>query len=231
MSLPSMDSRTFNESGSPALLFVMGFGNRVDGATVRWLIDRLTSAGYRVHAIRLPIEITDFEQEYCRPIQRLHDEYDPAGVLGHSLGGLVTAFLDIPGRAVYLSPWWGIYEGKVASWERWLIPRLPIRARILPIKIRRDEIGEHLSDDEWEQLPKRISPVFITEIYRAQQAHPRISDDAVVFVSLADTIISLPAIGAAVSSSQIRLYDGGHQLFSATDRQATIDELLAVLPE
>lgn len=125
---------------------------------------------------------------------------------------------------------WGIYEGKVASWEKWLVPRLPIRARILPIKTRRDEVGTHLSDDEWDQLPKRISPVFITEVHRARQARPPISTDAVVFVSLADTIISLQAIGTAVSSDQVRLYDGGHQLFSAKDRNETIEEVLEVLP-
>lgn len=226
-----MDSQTFNRSGDPTLLFVMGFGNRVDDTTVGWLVDRLTDAGYRVHAVQLPTDITDFDREYRRPVQRIHDEQDPAAVLSHSLGGLVTAFLETAARTVYLSPWWGIYEAKVSSWERWLVPRLPIRARLLPIKTRRDEIGDLLSDEEWEQLPKRISPVFITEIYRAQQARPSISADAVVFVSLTDTIISLQTIGTAVSSSQIRLYDGGHQLFSAKDRHQAIDDVLAVLPE
>jgi hypothetical protein len=226
-----MDGRTFNESGSPTLLFVMGFGNRFDGATVGWIIDRLTDAGYRVHAVQLPTDISNFEREYRRPVQRVHDEHEPAGVLSHSLGGLVTAFLETSAREVYLSPWWGIYEAKVSAWERWLIPRLRIQARILPIKTRRDELGDHLSDHEWEHLPKRISPVFITEIYRAQQARPSISDGAVVFVSLADTIVSLHAIGTAVSSDQIRLYDGKHQLFSAYGRHEAVDEVVAVLPE
>lgn len=225
-----MDSRTFNDSGSPTLLFVLGFGNRIDGTTVGWMIDRFIDAGYRIHAIQLPTEITDFEREYRRPVQRAHDEQEPAGVVGHSLGGLITAFLETTARVVYLSPWWGIYEAKVASWEQWLIPHLPIRTPILPIKTRRDEIGIHLSDEEWHRLPKRISPVCISEIYRAQQTRPPISEDAVVFVSLADTIISLKAIGTAVSSDQIHLYDGGHQLFSATDRQETTDEVVAVLP-
>lgn len=225
-----MISRTFNPAGSPTLLFVMGFGNRFDDPTVSWLIDQLTDAGYRVPAIQLPTNITDFQREYRRPVQRVHDEHAPAGVVSHSLGGLVTAYLETSARPVYLSPWWGIYEGKVASWERWLVPRLPIRARILPIKTRRAELGDYLSADEWKQLPKRVSPVYITEIYRAQQTRPAISSDAVVFVSLTDTIISLQAIGTAVPSDQIRLYEGGHQLFSATGRQAALDEVLAVLP-
>lgn len=226
-----MDGRTFNESGSPTLLFVMGFGNRFGGDSVEWIVDRFTDAGYRVHAVRLPTDSTDFDREYRRPVQRVHDEQEPAVVVGHSLGGLVTAFLETTARTVYLSPWWGIYEGKVSAWQRWIIPRLPIRARVLPINTRREEIGRYLSDDEWEQLPKRISPVYITEIYRAQRARPPIGEQAVVFVSLTDTIVSLTAIGRAVDSGQVTLYDGGHQLFAATGRRAVMDEVLAELPE
>lgn len=225
-----MDSRTFNESGNPTLLFVMGFGNRFDSASVDWIIDRITNAGYRVQAIQLPTNIGDFEQEFRRPVQRLHDEHEPKGVLSHSLGGLVAAFLETSAKGVYLSPWWGVNEAKVSSWERRVIPRLPIRSRILPIKTSRDELGVHLSDHEWDRLPKRISPVFITEIYHAHQTRPSISDDAVVFLSLSDTIVSLQAIGRAVSSDQIRLYDGKHQLFSAHDRHEAMDKVVNVLP-
>lgn len=225
-----MDSRTFNESGSPTLLFVMGLGNRFDGASVRWFIDRLTGAGYRVHALRLPIEITDFDREYRRPAQRAHDEEDPAGVVSHSLGGLVTAFLETTAKTVYLSPWWGIHEGNVSPIQRWLVPRLPVRARILPVDTHREDLGTYLSDHEWDQLPTRLSPVYITEIYRAQQARPPIPAEAVVFVSLTDTIISHNAIGRAVDAQQVRLYDGGHQLFAARGRDEAIQEVLAELP-
>lgn len=226
-----MDSRTFNGSGSPTLLFAMGLGNRFEGASVRWFIDRLTEAGYRVHALQFPTGITDFEREYVRPVQEAHDEHEPAGVVSHSLGGLVTAFLETTAQMVYLSPWWGIHEGEISSWERWIVPRLPIRAPILRVDTNRDELGEYLSQDEFEQVPKRLSPVFITEVYRAQQARPPISDDAVVFVSLTDSIISHNAIGSAVSSGQVHLYDGGHQLFAATDRQEVVQRVLAELPE
>lgn len=225
-----MDSRTFNTSGSPTMLFVMGFGNRLAGANERWAIDRLTDAGYRVHAVELPTDIVDFEQAYRRPVQAIHDEVEPAVVLSHSLGGLVTAHLETPAHAVYLSPWWGIYEGKVSGWERWLVPRLPIEARILPSKTRREEVGAQLPAEDWDQVPKRLSPVFMTEIYRAQQTRPPLGEDAVVFVSLEDTIISLQAVGAAVGADQIHLYEGGHQLFSTNDRQEAIEAVLGVLP-
>jgi hypothetical protein len=225
-----MRSRTFNEAGEPTLLFVMGAGNRVDGISERWFVDRLANAGYRVHAIQLSVDVTDFQREYRAPVQRIHDEQDPAGVLSHSLGGLVAAYLETSAREVYLSPWWGIYEGKVSSWERWLVPRLPVCARILPAKTDREEIGVHLSDEDWEAIPKRISPIFIAEIDRAQRARPPIDDDATVFVSLEDTIISILAVGRAVPSERIRLYDGGHQLFSAAGRREAVEEVLAALP-
>lgn len=225
-----METRTFSRSGSPTILFVMGYGNRLDGASERWFIERLTDAGYRVRAVALPTDIRDFDREYRRPVQQIHDEIEPAVVLSHSLGGLITAYLDTSADAVYLSPWWGIFEGKLSAWERWLVPRLPIRARILPNKTRREEIGANLSAADWNNIPNRLSPVFITEIYRAQQARPPISEEAVIFVSPEDTIISLRAVGAAVSKEQLYLYDGGHQLFSTRDRQEAVETVLAVLP-
>jgi hypothetical protein len=122
-----------------------------------------------------------------------------------------------------------MYDGKVADWERWLVPKLPITWPILPIRTARDEMGARLSDADWERIPKRLSPVSISEIYRAQQALPDIEDDAVVFVSLEDTIIGLEAVGAAVSTNQIRLYDGAHQLFSVRDRDVAMDTVIAEL--
>jgi hypothetical protein len=225
-----MDRQLFNESGEPTILFVMGVGNRIDGANERWFIEKLTDAGYRVQVIQLATDTEHFEREYRDPIQRIHDECDPEAVLGHSLGGLITAYLETSAQSVYLAPWWGIYERKVSAWERWFVPRLPIGVPILPIKTRRSEIGTRLPTEDWNRLPKRLSPKFITEIYRAQQNRPPISDDAVVFVSCEDTIISLHAIGAAVAADQIRLYDGGHQLFSTSGRTETVKEVLAVLP-
>lgn len=225
-----MERQTFNPPGNPTILFVMGFGNRLDGSNECWFINRLTDAGYRVHAIELSTDIVDFEQEYRHPVQQVHDKVDPAVVLSHSLGGLITAYLETEAHEVYLSPWWGIYEGKISAFERWLIPRLPIKARILPSKTRREEVGAHLSAADWNHIPNRLSPVFITEIYRAQQALPPVSDAAIVFISLEDTIISLRAVGDAVSVDQIHLYTGGHQLFSTSDREQAVEAVLDVFP-
>jgi alpha-beta hydrolase superfamily lysophospholipase len=225
-----MDSRTFNESGDPTVLLVMGLGNRIGGTDEGWLIDRLTGAGYRVRAVQLATDVADFEAEYRIPVQAIHDECDPAAVLAHSLGGLVAAYLDTPARVVYLSPWWGICEAKVSAWEEWLVPKLPTRARILPTKTRREEIGAHLPAADWDRIPERLSPVYLSEIRRAQRERPPISGDAAVFVSLEDTVVSLRAIGAAVRPDRIHLYDGKHQLFSSRGREEAIKTVVAELP-
>lgn len=224
-----MERQTFNKSGGPTVLVVLGLGNRLDGECERWLVDRLTDADYRVHAVELPTEIASFDRQYRIPVQRVADEQQPDAVLSHSLGGLVAAYLETDARAVYLAPWWGIYEGKVSVWERWLVPRLPTSRPILPTKTGCDELGEHLSEEGWAAVPERVSPMFITAVYRAQQARPSIDDDAVVFVSPTDTVVSIRAIGEAVAADRIHLYDGGHQLFSSAGRRRAVEAVLAAL--
>lgn len=226
-----MDAATFNEGGEDGLLFVMGWGNRLEGENERWFIDRLAGDGYRVHAIQLPTDITDFDREYRWPVQRYHDAHEPAAVVSHSLGGLVASHLDTDAARVYLAPWWGLYGLKYLGWESVIVPWLPIRARILPVRASRSEIGGRVTDEGWAALPRRISPVTVTEIHRAQRERPPIADDAVVFCSLRETIVSLQAIGEAVTPEQVRLYDGGHELFSSTDRRAATREVLAAFAE
>lgn len=226
-----MESAVFNETGEADLLFVMGWGNQLVGENERWFIERLTEEGYRVHAIQLPTDIADFEREHLRPVRRYLDAFEPSHVVGHSLGGLVTAHLETDASPVYLAPWWGIHGLKHLGWQSLLVPRLPVRARIIPINTRPEEIGARVTDEQWAALPKRISPMFITEVYRAQRNRPPINDDAVVFCSLRDTIVSLKAIGEAATRDQIRLYDGGHELFSSVSRRTTTREVLTALAE
>lgn len=225
-----MDARVFNEAGAPDLLFVMGYGDRLDGDSERWFIDRLTGAGYRVHAVQLPVDGASFADAYRAPVQAYHDDHEPAAVVSHSLGGLVAAHLTTTVPQVYLAPWWGFHGEKHLTWERWLVPRLPVRARILSIRTDREELGELVTDEAWERLPKRLSPVFVTEIYRAQRRRPPIDGDATVFVSLRDTVVGLAAIGAAVPPDRIRLYDGGHQLYASACRAEATEAVLSALP-
>lgn len=224
-----MEARTFNADGAPALLFVMGFGDRLDGENERWFIDRLADAGFRVTAVQLHTDMTDFEREYREPVQRRHDDLEPAVVLGQSLGGLVAAHLETSARTGYLAPWWGFYGEKFLTWESRLVPRLPIETPVLSIRTDRSELGALVTDEQWRRLPKRLSPVFVTAVYRAQERRPPVDEDAVVFVSLRDTVVGLDAIGAAVAPEQVRLYEGGHQLFASASRRAVTGDVVEAL--
>jgi len=60
---------------------------------------------------------------------------------------------------------------------------------------------------------------------------PAIDDDAVVFCSLSDRIVSTRAIGDRIDSDRIVLYDGGHELFSSRSREEHLDALLGALED
>jgi len=224
-----METRTVGDPTTPTLLVVFGYGNRLDNPDETWFLDQL-STDYHVHAVALPTTVADFEAEYVGPLQRVHDRVAPTAIVGHSLGGLVAAHLRTDAARVYLSPWWGLPAAKVTRLERWLVPRLPISWPILPTKTRREELGAALSDAGWAAVPKRVAPTTITAIEAGMQTRPPIDADAVVFTTLADTIVSHAAIADAVTSDQIELYDGGHQLFSTADRDAHLDRVAAALP-
>jgi hypothetical protein len=57
----------------------------------------------------------------------------------------------------------------------------------------------------------------------------QVEDDAVVFASLTDEVVSLRAIGARVNADNVVLYEGGHELFSSTGRERHLDTVLGAL--
>jgi hypothetical protein len=61
--------------------------------------------------------------------------------------------------------------------------------------------------------------------------HWAVEDDAVVFCSLTDEVVSTRAIGARVNAENVVLYEGGHELFSSTSRERHLDTLLAALAD
>lgn len=226
-----METAVFGQDGEPKLLFILGFRARIGGTNEQWFIRRLTEAGYRVCVVELPTNITDFEAEYRDPVQRYHDEHDPSIVLSHSLGGLVAAHLDTDARRVYLAPWWGIHGERFMTWEKLLIPRLPIQAEIITPTIERGDLGEHVSNAEFDRLTKRLSPTLITAVVEAQQTRPSIEESAIVFISLREHVVSLQAIGEAVPTEQLRLYDGAHIPWASADREAATAAILSELDE
>ena len=54
-------------------------------------------------------------------------------------------------------------------------------------------------------------------------------DDAVVFCSLRDEVVSVRAIGEAADADQVRVYEGGHELFSSRRRDEYVEDVLAAV--
>lgn len=99
-----MQFDAFGDPSDPDLLWVMGWGNRVDSRHERWFVDRLVDAGYRVHAAEVPTNGTDFEADYLAPVRAYRADLGNLRVVSHSTGGLVVAHLEPAEPAVYLSP-------------------------------------------------------------------------------------------------------------------------------
>lgn len=206
-------------SGHP-LVFVMGWGNRLDGANERWFLDRL-AARCEVHAVELPTNPTDFTADYLEPLRDRLEAwgFDDPPFLSHSTGGLVVAHLE-PSQAVHISPWWAFHGEKHRERVLDLGSKLPIERPIVPIDFGRAEVGARLGDEAWSRLPKRVSPVFVREIRDAQSDLPPATPGEHVCCSLSDTVVGLHGIGDRVPPARVHLFDGGHEPFSSADREA-----------
>lgn len=211
--------KTDQIGSGPDLLFVMGWGNRIDGTNERWFATQLAAEGYAVTLVELPTNPTNFERDYLSPVAGVENDLEDPLVVGHSTGGLVAAHLQ-PDRAVYVSPWWGFYGAKLRErLLRWG-SKLPVAKPFVPIDFDREEVGPRVTDSGWDRVPNVVSPAFIGAIRRAQDGLPEISDRARVCCSLQDTVVGLQGIGERVSPDRIHLYDGHHEPFSAADRTA-----------
>jgi hypothetical protein len=224
-----MNRETFGSEDDQTVVLVLGWGNRIRHENVQWLIDAIVDDGYQVHCFELPVVITDFDREYLEPVASFVEELDSFRFVGHSTGCLIGAYIDGATTTTYLSPWWGFpaeLDGTLLS----LVTKLPIARPVIPSgTASRDEIGALATDRQLEEGPDRAAPTFLREAKRAQEQRPPIDDDAVVFCTLRDQIVSVRAIGEAVTSDRVRLYDGGHELFSSPSRAAHLDALLSVV--
>jgi len=225
-----MNHETFGDDADEDLVFVLGWGNRIRHENVRWLVDAFVEAGYQVHCFELPDVITDFEAEYLGPVRSFVDELDSFRLVGHSTGGLIGAYLEGATTTTYLSPWWGFPasdEGLALS----LVAKLPISAELVPSgTASRSEIGQLATNTQLEEGTDRAAPTFLREARRAHRNRPPI-DDAVVFCTLQDEIVSIRAIGNAVPADRVVLYDGGHELFSSHSRDDHLPTLLSVVAD
>jgi hypothetical protein len=221
---------TFDDAGERDLVFVLGWGNTPEHANVRWLIDHLQQAGYRVHTFEIPTTITDFEAEYLDPVATFVDELDAYRLLAHSTGGLIGAYLDDPITRVYLSPWWGIHHDQDGLLAR-LLARLPFARPIIPVDGDPAAIGDLVTDDQLADGPDAIAPTLVREVRRAQDGLPAVDDSAVVFYTPDDQVVSPAAIRERAPDANTVTYDGGHELFSSQCREAYLDPIRAALED
>lgn len=222
-----MRADVFGE-GDDELVFVLGWANKPAYDGIRWLIDRLTAADYRVHALEIPRVIADFDAEYLDPVAEYVDSLGAYRLLGHSTGGLIGEFLDGPTTRVYCSPWWGFHDdlrNPIVS----VLMRLPTRRRLLPTEFEREDLGELASDRQVEEVPDRVAPTFLREAKRAQSRLPPFHEDTVVFYTPNDPVVSAQAIRDRTPAANAVVYEGGHELFNSPARGDHLDTLLAAI--
>lgn len=210
------------------VLFILGWGNRCRQPTVQWLIDRVATR-FRVHVAELPTHITDFQREWVAPIREYAADLGTFSVLAHSAGGLTAAHLDLDGieNRVYLSPWWGS-DFPAPEFVLRAIAALPVTKPALPTDIGADALGELVTDAR-PASPTSYSPAFLRTIRRAQDRLPLARQNAVAFCTLTDAVVDPRAVGRRVPADRIRLYDGGHELFSSASRDTHIETVLTAL--
>lgn len=222
----------FGPKSGSNLVCLFGWGNRLAHDTVRWLVDRFASAGYRVHAIELPLHLSDFYDDYLRPIEAYVETLESYRFVAHSTGGLIAAYLTGAETETYLSPWWGFREAdsRLGSIALDLLSLVPVSRRIVPkTQWTRADLGTLTTDSQLADSPNTIAPTFVREARLAQRERPPIPDDAVVFCTLTDSVVSVRAIGEGVPATRTVLYDGGHELFSSPCREDSLATLLAVV--
>jgi len=214
----------------PDCLFVLGWGNRPEHAPVRWLIDRIRADGWTVHTATLPPHVVDVTHEWVRPVESYAADLDDPAVIAHSAGGLTVAHADIDGRTTtYLSPWWGDPPARQGLFVD-VLAKLPGDLRVLPSGIDDgDLLGEYATEQQLRDGPDWVSPAFLRATKRAHRRLPAIDEDAVVFCSLTDSVVSTDAIGQAMPSERTVLYDGGHELFSSRSRAEHLPTILDAL--
>lgn len=211
------------------LLFALGWGNRPEHEPVEWLLDRLADAGWTVHAVQFPENGTDFERDYSNPLARVRDEVEPAVCAGHSLGGLALAHLSGDDARVYSAPFWGFGASGVAGSLLPVVARVPSERRLLPVRHDPTAIGDLKPSDERSAAQDGVSPAWLGAIRRGQRSLPPFRQGSVVFCSLTDRVVSTAAIGLRAPADRVRLYDGGHEFFASTGREATLSRFCDAL--
>ncbi|KAB1196195.1 MULTISPECIES: alpha/beta hydrolase [Haloferax] len=213
------------------LLFVLGWGNKPTHRSVEWLIDRLTYDGYRVHAVELPTNGWEFEDQYVAPVRAYAVDRDIDLVLSHSTGGLVASHLDLAVRNVFLSPWWGMALDGIDRFVYPLLERVPTRKPFVPTGIARTDLGALKLAEEMRDTPDTVSPAFLRAIRGAQDSLPPFRTSDVVFFSPTDRVVDVPSIGERTPADNLVPYDGGHEFFASEAREHTFTKVSVALED
>jgi len=217
-------------NGDDDLVFVLGWANKPEYDGLRWLIEHLTDAGYRVHALEIPRVISDFDAEYLEPVATYVEDLDEYRLLGHSTGGLIGEFLEEPTTRTYLSPWWGFHDDLQNPLVS-LLMRLPTRRRLLPTTFEREDLGSLASDRQVAEVPDRVAPTFLREAARAQSRLPAFQDGTVVLYTPNDPVVGAEAIRERTPAANAVVYEGGHELFNSPAREDHLETLLAAVDQ
>ncbi len=232
-----MRTETVGDPDDPDLLCVLGWGNRLDHANVRWLLETLATESF-VHAVEIPDVVTSFEREYLEPVRELAAGLEEYRFVGHSTGGLIGAYLRDPApeptTRTYLSPWWGFAPESTGPLLR-LVRRLPISRPVVPtggdLGDRRAAVGDLATDRQLREGPDAAAPTFLREAGRAHAGLEGVDPDpeAVGFCTLTDPVVDPRRVGDRIGADRTVLYDGGHELFSSSTRTDHEETLRAVV--
>ncbi|MFB6112348.1 MAG: alpha/beta fold hydrolase [Halobacteriaceae archaeon] len=225
----ALRTRTVGDSGDRDVLLLLGLGNEADGTNERWFARRLSRMHCRITVVELPCPPADVTASLVEPVQALHDRLSPRAIVGHSLGGLVAAHLESEAPRVYCSPWWRTHPDRTGTLLEWVVRLLPTGRDLVPVGIEPSAIGSRMTAAAAQSLPRRLSPRFLTAVDRAQQRLPPIGTEAVAFVCLADQIIDPTAVSERLPPDRVRLFPGGHEVFSVARRGAAVERVAAAV--
>jgi len=221
-----MQVRVYDDGAPQDCLLVLGWGNRCRHEPIGWLVDRLAEQ-YRVHAVELPTHITDVQREWVDPVREYAADLDDFPILAHSAGGLTAAHFDVDGvtNRVYCSPWWAS-DLSLPDTVLSVIRSLPITKPFVPTgTLEREYLGEFATAQQVDDAPDTVSPVFMRTTKRAHDTLPPARENAVAFTTLTDRVVDPRAVGR-LPADRIRLYDGGHELFSSASRERHMETVL-----
>lgn len=210
------------------VVFIMGWGNRLDDACVLWLEIQAKRENWNLLIIEIPTEFLSFQ----KILSKIQDEISEEKIdllIGFSMGALFAVHLNAHKR-IFVSPYWKIpihrlINGSYGLSMFFLKLIKFIRIPILPRGFSEDEIGEM---DIPKFVPEKISPYTIHEIILAQNGIPEIGSSDYIFICETDNVIDL---SVAYGKTNVQEFIGGHCFLSTYDRDRVFQKIIEITKE